>query len=98
MREIETITPTPTDKPAIQMEHNVTFAARMIRTFARKLLTEHPSMSAQSALAMIADILDGGSSAMECQVVPIRGFVEDGQVVTDIRPVTVAGGIVRWFR
>lgn len=70
-------------KPA-HFETGIEFAARAIRIFAQRAKTDTPHVSAQAALHLIADILDGGSSAM-CQpvltkVIPIRGFVEGERV------------------
>jgi hypothetical protein len=73
------------DKPVSRAETGIEFSARYIRTFADRVRAEMPDLSAQAALQMIADILDGGRSAIQptpgSRVIPIRGVAVDGRVV-----------------
>lgn len=74
-----------TEMPVTPVSTGIEFSARCIRAFADRLPAEMPDLSAQDALRMVADILDGGSSATQvttgARIIPIRGVVADGKVI-----------------
>lgn len=88
------IAPVVAEKPALKFERDLTFSARAVRIFAERVKTDMPHLSAQAVLRMVADILDGGASAMEpaeAKMIPIFGVIEGGKVVP------MGGGIERRF-
>lgn len=96
------VTPAIVAKPAAHFETGIEFSVHAVRAFAQRAKTEMPHISAQAALHLIADILDGGSSAARqpasAKVIPIRGFAEGERVfLSDVNVIDI-GGRARGFR